>query len=142
MTDLRVKRSRTPSLPPWEPGKAGGEKNGENVGRLQSELASGGSSAWGAALVAEVVLVPIPSACKVALNCKLVAAAWKRSLAESRCCRLTPEVLSRADSRSEAVTVGVDDGLPGREEYAVGRGDCLLRNLLCRTSQSFRWVRS
>ena len=137
-----MKRSRTLSLPPWEPERAGGEKSEENVGRLQSELASGESSVWEVASVDEVGLVPILSACKVALSCKLVAVAWKRSLAESRCCRLALEVLSRADSRWEAGTVGGDDGLLGKEEYAVGREDCLHRNLLCRTSQSFRLVRS
>ena len=138
-----MKRSQTLSLPPWELGRVGGEKSEENVGRLQSELASEGSSVLGVASVAaEAALEKIPSACKVALSCKLVAVAWKRSLAESRCCRLVLEVLSRADSRWEAATVGGDDGLLGKEEYAVGREDCLHRNLLCRTSQSFRLVRS
>ena len=121
----------------------GGERSGENVGRLQSELASGESLVWEVALVAEVGLVPNLSACKVALNCKLVAEAWKRSSAESRCCRLAAEASSRADSRWEAVTVGGDDGLLEREEFSVGREDCLPRNLLLsRTSQSFRLVRS
>ena len=70
-----MKKSQTLSLPPWEPGRAGGGRIGENVGRLQSELASMGSSVWEVALVAEVGLVPIPSACKVVLSCKLVAVA-------------------------------------------------------------------
>ena len=115
----------------------------ENMERLQSELASEGSSVLGVASGAEeVALEKIPSACKVALSCKLVAVAWKRSLAESRCCRLVLEVLSRADSRWEAEAVGGDDGLLGKEECAVGQEDCLHRNLLCRTSQSFRLVQS
>ena len=139
-----MKRSRTLSLPPWEPERAGGEKSEEIVGRLQSELASEGSSVLGEASGAEeVALEKIPSACKVALSCKLVAVAWKRSSAESRCCRLAPEVSSRADSRWEAVTVGGGAGLLEREEFSVGREDCLPRNLLLsRTSQSFRLVRS
>ena len=98
------------------------------MGRLQSELASEGSSVLGeasAAAAEEVALEKIPSACKVALSCKLVAVAWKRSWAESRCCRLAPEVLSLADSRWEASQadsmweggiVGGGAGLLGKEE--------------------------
>ena len=127
-----MKRNRTLSLPPGEPGRtlgrAGGEKSGENVGRLQSELASEGSSVLGeasAAAAEKVALEKIPSACKVALSCKLVAEAWKCSWAESRCCRLALEVLSQADSRWEAYRddsrweggiVGEGAELLGREE--------------------------
>ena len=71
-----MRKIRTRNLPPWEPGRVGGGKIEENVGRRQSELASVGSLVWGVALVAEVGLVQIPSACKVALSCKLVAVAW------------------------------------------------------------------